>query len=240
MIKFAAALGLSTFCARVAKNLESAGTRVLAVDVSETRVNNIRDDVTKAVCADLRDREALADIGVLECETAIVGLPDHFDIGVLLVHYLKNHGVREIIVQVNTEDQAAAIEVVGATRVVFPEQMAAEQLVRSLTLPGLIDRIDVSEDAAIIEVDCPGGFVGRSLKGLDFRKKYNVHVVGLIRKGPEIGKTHTILAPPAEDPLLEGDVLMVLATTSRLRNFALQMEKIRQEERPPETATGKK
>jgi trk system potassium uptake protein len=231
MPEFAAALGLSTFCARVAVGLEEAGTKVIAVDVSEARVNAIRDSVTKAFCADLRDRDVLGDLGVTDCGTAVVGLPDHFDIGVLLVHYLKTHGVKEIIVQVNTEDQAAAIEVVGATRTIFPERVAAEQLIRSLTLPGLIDRIDVTEDAAIVEVDCPDGFVGRSLKGLDLRRKYNVHVVGLIRKVEGGAKSQTILAPPAEEPLMAGDVLMVLATTGRLRNFALQMDRFRQQEK---------
>jgi len=229
MPEFAAALGLSTFCARVAIGLEAAGTKVIAVDVSEARVNAIRDSVTKAFCADLRDREVLRELGVTDCDTAVVGLPDHFDIGVLLVHYLSNHGVREIIVQVNTEDQATAIEVVGATKTVFPERVAAEQLVRSLTLPGLIDRIDVTEDAAIVEVDCPDVFVGRSLKGLDLRRKYNVHIVGLIRKVEGRVKPQTILAPPAEEPLMAGDVLMVLATTGRLRNFALQIDRLRQQ-----------
>lgn len=228
---FAAALGLSTFCARVAIGLETAGTKVIAVDVSESRVNAIRDSVTKAFCADLRDREVLGELGVLDCDTAVVGLPDHFDIGVLLVHYLSTHGVKEIIAQVNTEDQAAAIEVVGATRTIFPERVAAEQLIRSLTLPGLLDRIDVTEDAAIVEVDCPDVFVGKSLKGLDLRKKYNVHVVGLIRKVEGSSKPQTILAPPAEEPLMADDVLMVLATTGRLRNFALQIDRLRQQEK---------
>ncbi len=231
MPEFAAALGLSTFCARVAMGLEAAGTKVIAVDVSETRVNAIRDSVTKAFCADLRDRDVLGELGVNDCDTAVVGLPDHFDIGVLLVHYLRTHGVQEIIVQVNTEDQAAAIEVVGATKTVFPERVAAEQLVRGLTLPGLIDRIDVTEDAAIVEVDCPEEFVGRSLKGLDLRRKYNVHVVGLIRSMEGKTKPQTILAPPAEEPLVAGDVLMVLATTGRLRNFALQIDKLRQQDK---------
>ncbi|MCG3195814.1 MAG: Ktr system potassium uptake protein A [bacterium] len=231
MPDFVAVLGLSTFCQRVALGLESAGFKVLAVDVSESRVHAIRDEVTKAFCGDLRDREMLDEIGVSECSTAVLGLPDHFDIGVLVVHYLSTHNVREIIVQVNTEDQAAAIEKVGATKTVFPERVAAEQQVRSMTLPGLLDRIDVSEDAAIIEVDCPDNFIGQSLKGLDLRKKYNVHVVGLIRKPEKQGeKSRTILAPPAEEPLRDGDVLMVLGTTGRLRNFTIQMEKTRQAE----------
>jgi trk system potassium uptake protein TrkA len=231
MPDFAAALGLSTFCARVAMGLEQAGVKVLAVDISEARINAIRDEVTKAICGDLRDRDMLEEIGVTECSTTILGLPDHFDIGVLVVHFLSTHGVKEIIVQVNTEDQAAAIEKVGATRTVFPERVAAEQLTRTLTLPGLLDRIDVTEDAAIIEVDCPDRFVGQSLKGLDLRRKYNVHIVGLIRKAQgEGGKSQTILAPPAEEPLHDGDVLMVLGTTGRLRNFTLQIGKLRQQD----------
>jgi trk system potassium uptake protein TrkA len=230
MPEFATALGLSTFCARVAIGLELAGSKVLAVDISESRINAIRDEVTKAVCGDLRDRDMLDELGVSDCSTAILGLPDHFDIGVLVVHYLSTHGVPNIVVQVNNEDQAAAIEKVGATRTIFPERVAAEQLTRSLTLPGLLERIDVTEDAALIEVDCPSQFSGQSLKSLDIRKKYSIHIVGLIRKPKQAGgKAETLLVPPAEEPLREDDVLMVLGTTGRLRNFTLQIEKMRRQ-----------
>jgi trk system potassium uptake protein TrkA len=229
MEDFAAALGLSTFCKQVAVSLEELGKKVIAVDVSEQRVNQIRDSVTKAIAADLRDRDILDEIGVLDCTTAIIGLPDHFDIGVLLVHYLKTHGVPEIIVQVNTDDQEAAIKVVGATRTVFPERDSAAQLVRAITLPGLLDRIDITQDAAIVELNCPAEYVGRSLKGLDLRKKYNVHVVGLIRH--QGGQPQTIVAPPAEEPLQEEDVLMVLGTTSRIRNFSNQMDRLRKDKK---------
>jgi trk system potassium uptake protein TrkA len=173
----------------------------------------------------------LMEIGVADCAIAILGLPDHFDISVLVVHFLSNKGVKSIIVQVNSEDEAAAIEKVGATRVIFPERIAAGTLVRSLTLPGLADRIDLTEDAAVVEIQAPHSFIGRSLKGLDLRRKFNVHVVGLIvppEKANE--KPTTVVAPAPEDPLVEGTHLLVLGKTSRLRNFARQVEKIRQQE----------
>ena len=229
MSEFAAALGLSTFCARVAAGLERAGMKVIAVDIEEARVNAIRDRVTRAVRSDLRDRGMLEEIGVGECSLAVLGLPDHFDIEVLVVHFLSRLGVKEIVAQVDSEDEAAAIRVVGATRVVFPEEIAAKQLVRNLTLPGLLERVDVAEDAAIIEIECPASFVGRSLKGLDLRRKYDVHIVGVIQP-PEKpgGPSITVIAPQPEEPLNAGEVLMVLGKTKRLRNFSIQIEKLRE------------
>lgn len=229
MAHYISVLGLSTFAMRVARDLESAGNRVLAVDIDERRINAIGNDVTRAICGDLRDRDLLDEIGVKDCDTAVLGLPDHFDIGVLLVHYLSTGGVKEIVVQVNNDDQAAAIEKVGATSMVFPERIAAEQLVRTLTLPGLLDRIDVTEDAAIIEVDCPPKFVGESLKELDLRRKFNVHVVGLIRKPERPGeRPQTIIAPDPDDPLRSDDILLFLGKTGRLRNLTLQIEKMKE------------
>ena len=231
MAEYAAVLGLSTFARTVATDLETAEMKVLAVDHDESRIDSIKDEVTKAICGDLRNHEMLTEIGVADCSTAILGLPDHFDISVLLVHFLSNQEVKNIIVQVNSEDEAAAIEKVGATRVIFPERIAAGTLVRSLTLPGLADRIDLTEDAAVIEIEAPSSFVGRSLKGLDLRKKYNVHVVGLVvppEKANE--KPITTVAPAPEDPLAAGTLLLVLGRTNRLRNFAKQIDKIRQQE----------
>jgi trk system potassium uptake protein TrkA len=231
MAEYVAVLGLSTFARTVATDLEMAEMKVLAVDLDESRIDSIKDEVTKAICGDLRNHQMLMEIGVADCAIAILGLPDHFDISVLVVHFLSNRGVKNIIVQVNSEDEAAAIEKVGATRVIFPERIAAGTLVRSLTLPGLADRIDLTEDAAVIEIGAPRSFVGRSLKGLDLRKRFNVHVVGLIvpPENPR-EKPTTVVAPAPEDPLTAGTLLLVLGKTNRLRNFARQVEKIRQQD----------
>jgi len=231
MAEYVAVLGLSTFAKRVAIGLEESGMRILAVDRDESRVQSIKDSVTRAVCGDLRDQQMLVDVGTLDCGIAVLGLPDHFDTEVLVVHFLSSQGMREIIVQVNSEGEGAAIEKVGATRVILPESVAAGQLVRSLSLPGLTDRIDLSEDAGIIEVKCPDSFVKRSLKDLDLRRRYQVHVIGFVEPQKKPGnKSVTTIAPSPETPLPDDTLLVVLGRNADLRNFALRMEKLRMKE----------
>jgi trk system potassium uptake protein TrkA len=232
MAETIAVLGLSKFTYRVALGLAEAGKHVLVVDHDEHDINAIKDYVDRAICGDLNDREMMKEVGVTDCQIIVVGMPSHFALEVLVVHFLSDGTGREIIVQVDSEDEAAAIEKVGATRVVFPEKNVAAQLVRTLTLPGLAERIDLGEDAAIVEVDPPPSFIGRSLKGLDLRKKFNVHVIGwVIQSEGSMGRTETVLAPKPEDPLEEGTSLMVLAKTNQLKNFIAQIEKMKKQEK---------
>jgi trk system potassium uptake protein TrkA len=228
MADYVAILGLSTFGQSVAIGLEEAGMKVLAIDKDEIRVDAIKNLVTHVICGDLKDQDMLIEVGVTDCQTAVLCIPDHFDVSVLVVYYLSKHGLRDIIVQVNTDDEAAAIERVGASRVIFPERVAGLHLVRSLSLPGLLERVDLSEDAALAEIPIPSQYVGKSLKKLDLRKKFDVTIVGLISPSQEAGgKKVTHIPPDPDEPLGLGMVLMVLAKVNRLRNFTFQLDKFR-------------
>ena len=55
-----AVLGLGEFGRALARELTRCGTEVLAVDISAKRVDMVRDEVTHAAVADIRDRAVIA------------------------------------------------------------------------------------------------------------------------------------------------------------------------------------
>ncbi|MBN1444169.1 MAG: TrkA family potassium uptake protein [Planctomycetes bacterium] len=220
--------GLSTFSFRAAVSLRAAGNEVIAVDRDPEVIARIRDDVTQAVCADLRDRLVLRDIGALDCGVAIVSLPKDFDIAILTTHFFHEEGMPRIVAQVNSEEEEAAIRVVGATEVVFPERDAADRIVRKLTLPGLVDHFPLTQDAGILEATCPDAFARKTILDLQIRTRYGVSVVGIKKKSSEPGaedSEHMIIAPPATTVLAAGDLIVVLGTTESLSRFAKALAK---------------
>ena len=84
MGKTYAVLGLGTFGYQMAVSLRKGGGEVLVVDLQEAVVNRISPEVTRAVCADITDEQVLKSLGVYDADAVIIGVPDHFDVAVLV------------------------------------------------------------------------------------------------------------------------------------------------------------
>ncbi|MBI4585288.1 MAG: TrkA family potassium uptake protein [Planctomycetes bacterium] len=220
--------GLSTFSYRAATSLFAAGKEVLAIDRDQSLIQKIRDSVSNAVCADVRDREVLRGVGAFACDVAVMGLPKDFGAMILTVHFFRQQGTKRIIAEVRNQDEGEAVKVVGATEVIFPERDAADRLVKNLTLPGLVEHFALSQDAGIIEVQCPRPFVGKTVIELNIRQEYGVTIVGIQKNGSGVGgpPRRTVIAPDPATRFEEGDIMLVLGATENLTAFAKAIAKL--------------
>ncbi len=211
--------GLGTFGGQTARALYRGGAIVLAIDRDEKLVEQISPHVTVAVSADATDEDALREVGALEMSTAIVAIRRQFDTTVLVTHMLRKNGYHQILVQVDSEKEASAIQAVGATGIIFPERDMADQIARRLLTPGLADQIPLEDNFAIVDVPCPEEFVGKTLQELDLRRKYQVTVVALKGPAPKAKRPVFQIAPPADLPLEASHHLLLLGDRKALYNF---------------------
>ncbi len=223
-----AILGLSKFGYRMGVSLYQAGATVLAVDQSETLIHKISDDVTKAVVADLTDFEALEHIGVFDVGVAVIGLRRSFDVAVLLTHRLRRQPkIKKIVAQVDTEEKAEALRILGADLVVFAEKDIADRVVSQLLVPNLVEMIPLSEKAAIIEVPVPRSFIEMNMIDLQIRQKFNVYVIGIKNEMRAPGQPEVAIAPPPTTQFKEGDVMLVLGELVNLERFVGEVNESR-------------
>ena len=216
-----AVLGLSLFGRRAAVGLAEAGMSVIAVDSNGGKVQKIAHKVNDAVRADVMDWEALEHVGVFDVDTAVIGLRNAFEAAVLLTNHLrKETRVKRIIVQADSEEKAEVLRLIGADQVIFPAQDSADHLVRRLAMPGLVEHVSLSPDAAIIEVVVPESFVGKTMVELMVRSKHKVNVVGVKRGGADEGPGRMVVAPPAHTRFREGDSLLLVGRIEDLDRFA--------------------
>jgi len=216
-----AVLGLSKFGYRTATGLFKAGATVVAVDWDEEVVQRIAPSVTRAIKADALDFEALAHVGVFETDVVVIGFRSAFDAAVLLVHRLrKRHERARIIVQVDTDEKAEALRLVGADQAIFPEQDIADRLVKNLTTPDLVEHIALSPEVAIVEAAAPPEFVGRTLTELGIRAAYRVHVVGIKRATRQGAMGEIVIAPPPDTRFRTGDSMLLLGRIADLQRFS--------------------
>jgi len=87
------------------------------------------------------------------------------------------------VCKAHDETHRNILQKLGADRVVIPEQENASRLAKSLSLPNLLDYIELSEEYGIVEIPAPQSWVGKSLRELNVRAKLGINILAVRRNG---------------------------------------------------------
>ena len=197
-------IGLGLFGQALARQLCELDAEVLAIDIRQDLVDQIADEVTRAVSTNAQDKEELRKLGVRDMDCAIVSIGDDLAASVLITMNLMELEVPYIVCKAHDETHRRVLEKLGANRVVIPEQENAQRLGRSLHSHNVLEYIELSEDYGILEIPAPKTWVGKTLKDLNIRAKLGVNIIAV-----ESGKK-TNVSPSADYRILEGDIMVVL------------------------------
>jgi trk system potassium uptake protein TrkA len=211
-------IGLGNFGFGVATRLAQIGHEVLAIDLSETRIDEIKDKVTQAVAGDAKDKTVLADLVSKAIDAAIVSLGDSIEASVLSVLYLKELGVRRIIAKATSDDHGKILEFIGTSEVIYPERDAAVRLAERLNAPtSVLDYIELSPEYGIIDIATPDGFVGKTLKQLHLPTEHGVLIIAV----RDVLKNDIQLLPKADYKLQPDSIISVIGRYADLNKLSL-------------------
>ncbi len=216
-IKDVAVIGCGRFGYQVAMTLTQVGVDVIAIDEQEEIINKLSNDVTYAVCADVTQENVLAEIGIGNCDAAVIGIGDRSEAAIMATLACKELGIPMIIAKAKNESVAKVLRKIGATQVVIPERDQATKLALSLVSNKMSEIIELSSSHSVMDVTCPASWVGKSLKELEIRPKYGVTIIGIIRKG------QPMISPHADDVLEERDHLFALGDNKALTRLSKEM-----------------
>ncbi len=209
-------LGLGSFGFYIAKTLYENGQEVIAVDNDEGIIEKIKDYSSQAFVADATDKETLESIGVKEADSVIVGLGPRMEPSILAVLYLRELGIKEIVVKALNEDHQKILEVLGATEVIYPEKDIAIRTAHKIMSGNVIDFLPLAPGYSIQQIAPPAEFIGKSLKELDLRRKYGIQVIAVKEIIPE--KLHLI--PSGDFIIKESDMLLVVGKDEDIRKLS--------------------
>jgi trk system potassium uptake protein TrkA len=198
-----AVLGLGRFGQAVARELTRLGHEVLAIDSGERVIQEIVEDVTHAVQADITDEDALRELGLGDFDAAIISVSSNLEVSILATVLIQRLGVKRIVAKAANTLHGSILERVGATRVVYPEQETGVRVAHSFAASGVRDYLDVAPGYGFARVPVAAALVGKSLGEVDLRRACAVSVVALHRGG------EVILDPPPAEVLRAGDELIV-------------------------------
>jgi len=199
-----AVIGLGKFGATVVRTLHERGHEVIAIDQDRERVQDVRDSSTQAIAADCTDQDTLTALGIQDADAAVVSLGQRMDASILVTLYLRDLGLKEIVVKAISEDHGKVLHLIGATEIVHPERDTARRVARGLGLRSIVEYLPLAADSSLVEVKVPEEFVGRTLYELEIRKRFQVLVVA-IKRGESL-----VLTTGGSDRLQAGDVLVLV------------------------------
>ncbi len=209
-IKDVAVIGCGRFGFQVAITLAQMGVDVIAVDEHEEIINKLSNEVTYAICADVTQESVLAEIGIGNCDAAVIGIGEQSEASIMATLACKELGIPIIVVKAKNESVARVLRKIGATQVVIPERDEGTKLAHSLVSNNMSEIIELSTSHSIMDVMCPPSWVGKSLKDLEIRPKFGVTIIGIIRDGK------SMISPHADDIFEEGDHVFALGDNKAL------------------------
>jgi trk system potassium uptake protein TrkA len=204
-----AVIGLGNFGFHAAKALYEDGNEVIAIDTDKARVQAIGSHATEAIVLDATDKTALKSLGLDNMDAVIVATGTKLSASVLICLYLQEMGVKRILAKAVDDDHETILKKVGATEIIHPERDIALRMARGLSKPNLLDFIPLAEGYELVEIGPPREFIGRSLRELELRTKYNVFVIAIQEVVPE----NFVFVPPADFVLKDSDVMIMLGRT---------------------------
>ena len=195
-------IGLGRFGRHIAMELSELGHEIMAVDVNEGRVDKVLPYVTNAQIGDSTNAEFLESLGIGNYDICFVTIGGSFQNSLETTSLLKELGAKMVISRAERDVQEKFLLRNGADKVIYPEKQVAKWAAIRYTADHIFDYIEFDEQHAIVEVEVPEGWVGKSIGELNIRRKFGINILGIKHSG----KTDVSITP---DTVLSGEITIL-------------------------------
>jgi len=207
-----AVIGAGSFGYHVARALYENKNEVIAIDRNKDRVQAMEPFCTSAIVQDVTDMEALKRLGLDEMDAVIVSTGANIKPSILICFHLSRLGINRIIAKAEDDDHGEILIQLGATEIIRPGMDMARRLAMRLTSPNILEFLPLGEDYTIAQIEPPPSFIGKSLRELDLRKRYEVNIIAVKELDPE----RFVMVPDADFFFKENNILIILGKESDL------------------------
>lgn len=176
-------IGLGRFGRHIAIKLCELRHQVMAVDQVEERAAAVLPYVTNAQIGDSTNREFLSSLGVRDFDLCIVAIGDNFQSSLETTSLLKELGAKLVVSRAAREVHAKFLLRNGADEVVYPEKQLASWTAIRYSSDHILDYVELGDEYAIYEITVPKQWNKKTVGEMDIRRRYNVNIMGMRRKG---------------------------------------------------------
>ena len=207
-----AVLGLGRFGMPLATKLAQSGADVIGVDMDEERVRAFREYSEYAFVAKKLTKEVLEDIGIQDCDVAVICIGSRVETSILVTLNILNLGVPNVISKASSAEQGEVLRRLGAD-VVYPERDMALRTAKKILRENLVDYLSIGKDIEIIEIEISNKMINKTILELDLRKKYKLNVIAIRHDG------ESDIEVRPDCILHEGDTIAVIGREENVTRF---------------------
>ena len=212
-----AVIGLGTFGATLARDLQRFGNEVIGIDINEHLVSAHAEDLSQALVLDARDDGALKEAGVDVVDVGVVAMGTNIEASVLATINLKTLGIETIWAKATSKSHHRILSKLGVERVVHPEREVGQHIAQVLNNPLVRDYVSLGNGQHVVNFRVPESLEGRSLSELSYRQDHNLRCIGVLRGTDFIGHDDSSCA------LEKDDLLLLLGGRQDLREYAREL-----------------
>lgn len=213
-----AVVGVGRFGLAVAQTLLSLGKDVIAIDINPQRLKPLEDTSADVFVVDEISLEAFEQAGLGDCRCVIIGVGKDIEASILAALNAKELGAERVICKVINPDHAKILRKIGV-EVIFPELDTGRRLAMRLSSNVTEDIFTLTKDFSIIQVKIPSYYNDKTVIDLDFRRKYGVNIIAIVRDGRVDGQ----IGP--QTMIKGGDYLVVAGKNSGLDDMQEEFDK---------------
>ena len=116
-------IGLGNYGRVLAEELSALGHEIIGADISESRVDSIKDKVATAFVIDATDEQALSVLPLNSVDIVIVAIGENFGASVRVVALLKQKKVAHIYARAIDMVHKAVLEAFSLEKILTPKKM---------------------------------------------------------------------------------------------------------------------
>lgn len=127
-------IGLGNYGHVLAEELSALGHEIIGADISESRVDSIKDKVATAFVIDATDEQSLSVLPLNSVDIVVVAIGENFGASVRVVALLKQKKVPRIFARAIDAVHKAVLEAFSLEKILTPEEDAARSRCSCSTL----------------------------------------------------------------------------------------------------------
>lgn len=218
--------GLGNFGASLAEKLTEQGNEVIGIDTNMAKVDAFKEKISHTICMDATDEFTVSGLPLKETDIVMVAIGEDQGANIMTTALLKNFQVKRLISRAINPLHEKVLQAIGVDEIVHPEEETAERWAKKLCLSNVVDSFELNQDYSIIEAKVPEGYVGKTVREVNFRREFNLLVLTIIKKvevksilGKSKMETQIQGVASADNTLELNDILVLYGSNKDLQSF---------------------
>lgn len=176
-------IGLGNYGRVLAEELSALGHEIIGADISENRVDAIKDKIATAFVMDATDEQALSVLPLRSVDVVIVAIGENFGASIRVVALLKQQKVPRIYARAIDNVHKAVLQAFSLEKILTPEEDAARSLVQLLDFGVDMEGFRIDSEYYVVKFRVPRKFVGYFVNELNLYGEFRLKLIGLKRAG---------------------------------------------------------